>query len=191
MRGSRHRCRACHGIYSAERNIIDASACGTSTDTTRGVCAVPRPFGLRWGVTRRQLRRIPEDGRMEWTFTGEVIEWRGPAPYLFVAMTSEDSEDLKEEARGLIYWGQVLVLNDTAATEIYAQLHEPKQAVAWLQQTAATGFPCYPFFERDRALDPIRQDPRFIAFVQKLKPEWQHFESTYGSGTLARNSRNP
>jgi hypothetical protein len=24
---------------------------------------------------------------MEWTFTGEVIEWRGPAPYLFVAMT--------------------------------------------------------------------------------------------------------
>jgi hypothetical protein len=46
---------------------------------------------------------------MEWTFTGEVIEWRGPAPYLFVAMTPEDSEDLKEQARGLIYWGQVPV----------------------------------------------------------------------------------
>ncbi|HET9895685.1 MAG TPA: DUF1905 domain-containing protein [Streptosporangiaceae bacterium] len=46
---------------------------------------------------------------MEWAFTGEVIEWRGPAPYLFVAMTPEDSEDLKEAARGLIYWGQVPV----------------------------------------------------------------------------------
>jgi len=46
---------------------------------------------------------------MEWTFTGEVIEWRGPAPYLFVAMTPEDSEDLREAARGLIYWGQVPV----------------------------------------------------------------------------------
>jgi Ethanolamine utilization protein EutJ (predicted chaperonin) len=46
---------------------------------------------------------------MKWTFTGEVIEWRGPAPYLFVAMTPEDSEDLKEQARGLIYWGQVPV----------------------------------------------------------------------------------
>jgi hypothetical protein len=45
----------------------------------------------------------------EWSFTGEVIEWRGPAPYLFVAMTPEDSEDLREEARGLIYWGQVPV----------------------------------------------------------------------------------
>jgi hypothetical protein len=56
---------------------------------------------------------------MEWTLTGEVIEWRGPAPYLFVAMTPEESEDLKEEARGLIYWGQVPVhvtIGDTAFT---------------------------------------------------------------------------
>ena len=50
-----------------------------------------------------------DDGGMEWTFRGELFEWRGPAPYLFVAMTPEDSEDLKEEARGLIYWGQVPV----------------------------------------------------------------------------------
>jgi hypothetical protein len=58
-------------------------------------------------------------GHMEWTFTGQVIEWRGPAPYLFVAMTPEESEDLKEEARGLIYWGQVPVhvtIGDTKFT---------------------------------------------------------------------------
>ena len=46
---------------------------------------------------------------MERAFAGEVIEWRGPAPYLFVAMTPEDSGDMKDEARGLIYWGQVPV----------------------------------------------------------------------------------
>jgi hypothetical protein len=51
----------------------------------------------------------PVTGPTEWTFTGEVIEWRGPAPYLFVAMTPEESEDLREAARGLIYWGQVPV----------------------------------------------------------------------------------
>lgn len=50
-----------------------------------------------------------DNGCVEWTFIGEVIEWRGPAPYLFVPMTPEDSEDLKEEARGLVYWGQVPV----------------------------------------------------------------------------------
>jgi len=56
---------------------------------------------------------------MEWTFAGDVIEWRGPAPYLFVAMTPQESEDIKEAARGLIYWGQVPVhvtIGDTEFT---------------------------------------------------------------------------
>lgn len=75
--------------------------------------------------------------------------------------------------------------------EIYAQLNKPEPAVAWLQKTSDTGFPCYPFFEHDRALDPIRQDPRFIAFMQKLKPQWEYLMSAYGSNStgLNRNSR--
>ena len=59
---------------------------------------------------------------MEWTFTGEVIAWRGPAPYLFVAMTPEESEDLKEAARGLIYWGQVPVCVTIGGTEFTTAL---------------------------------------------------------------------
>ena len=46
---------------------------------------------------------------MDQSFTGEIIEWRGPAPYFFVAMSESDSAELKEEARSLIYWGQVPV----------------------------------------------------------------------------------
>jgi hypothetical protein len=46
---------------------------------------------------------------VEWVFDGEVIEWRGPAPYYFVVMPESDSAELKEEARSLIYWGQVPV----------------------------------------------------------------------------------
>ncbi len=68
---------------------------------------------------------------------------------------------------------------------IYARLNKPEQAVAWLEETAATGFPCYPCFERGPGLDPIRQDPRFVAFMQKLKPQWEYFKSTYGSGATA------
>ena len=67
-------------------------------------------------------RHISDDGRMEWTFTGEVIEWRGPAPFLFVAMTPEQSEDLKEAARGLIYWGQVPVRVTIGGTEFSTAL---------------------------------------------------------------------
>lgn len=56
---------------------------------------------------------------MELTFTGPVVEWRGPAPYWFLAVPVEDSEDLKEAARGLEYWGQVAVevrIGDTEFT---------------------------------------------------------------------------
>jgi Domain of unknown function (DUF1905) len=59
---------------------------------------------------------------VEWSFTGEVIEWRGPAPYLFVPMTPEDSADLREEARGLIYWGQVPVRATIGDTEFTTAL---------------------------------------------------------------------
>src|ERR1700744_5626001 len=73
-------------------------------------------------VPARRSSRSVNDGRMEWTFTGEVIEWRGPAPYLFVAMTPEESEDLKEAARGLIYWGQVPVHVTIGGTEFTTAL---------------------------------------------------------------------
>jgi uncharacterized protein DUF1905 len=60
-------------------------------------------------------RQVEECG-VEWTFDGEIIEWRGPAPYYFVAMPESDSADLKEQARALIYWDQVpvrVVIGDT------------------------------------------------------------------------------
>jgi hypothetical protein len=53
---------------------------------------------------------------VEWAFEAEIIEWRGPAPYYFVAMSEGDSAELKEAARSLIYWGQVpvqVVVGDT------------------------------------------------------------------------------
>lgn len=56
---------------------------------------------------------------MELEFSGEVIEWRGPAPFYFVALPVEESEDLKEAARSIVYWGQVPVtvwIGDTEFT---------------------------------------------------------------------------
>ncbi|HVN92569.1 MAG TPA: winged helix-turn-helix domain-containing protein [Terracidiphilus sp.] len=64
---------------------------------------------------------------------------------------------------------------------IYAQLNKPDLAVSWLEKTAGTGFPCYPSFEKDRGLDPIRQNPRFVAFMEKRRSQWLTFKSTYGA----------
>lgn len=44
-----------------------------------------------------------------WEFETELIEWRGPAPFVFAPLPSDVSEDIKEAARGLVYWGQVPV----------------------------------------------------------------------------------
>lgn len=57
--------------------------------------------------------------RMAWSFAAEIIEWRGPAPYFYLPMPIDDSDELKFEARGLEYWGQVGVrvrIGDTEFT---------------------------------------------------------------------------
>lgn len=52
-----------------------------------------------------------------WTFDAELIEWRGPAPFVFAPMPEELSAQLKEAARGLMYWGQVPVSATIGATD--------------------------------------------------------------------------
>ena len=46
---------------------------------------------------------------MDWEFEGPVVEWRGPAPFYFVAIPEEESGDIKFAAKGMEYWGQVPV----------------------------------------------------------------------------------
>lgn len=53
---------------------------------------------------------------MTWVFTAELIRWRGPAPFVFAPLDPELSEDVKEAARGLMYWGQVPVAAVIGAT---------------------------------------------------------------------------
>ena len=43
---------------------------------------------------------------MNLEFDGEIIEWRGPAPYLFAALPPEQADDLAQIARDVTYgWG--------------------------------------------------------------------------------------
>ena len=47
---------------------------------------------------------------MDFEFQGPVIEWRGPAPFYFLRVPEEESDDIKFAARGIEYWGQVPVM---------------------------------------------------------------------------------
>jgi tetratricopeptide (TPR) repeat protein len=59
----------------------------------------------------------------------------------------------------------------------YALMSKPEQAIRWLQAAADDGFPCYPLFESDRNLDKLRQDPRFITLLSKLKEKWEYYKT--------------
>jgi tetratricopeptide (TPR) repeat protein len=50
-----------------------------------------------------------------------------------------------------------------------ARMGRAQEAVHWLREAAATGFPCLALFEHDRNLDPIRHVPQFRAFMIELR----------------------
>jgi len=60
----------------------------------------------------------------------------------------------------------------------YVLLHDPERAVDYLQLAADDGFPCYPLFDSDDGLKDLRQNPRFIALLAKLKQQWERYNST-------------
>ena len=65
-----------------------------------------------------------------------------------------------------------------AIASAYALMGNRADALKWLQRTVDDGFPCYPMFERDPNLHDLRQDPPFIAFMAKLKEQWEHYKAT-------------
>ncbi|MFA7759138.1 DUF1905 domain-containing protein [Streptomyces sp. NRRL B-2790] len=47
---------------------------------------------------------------MEFAFSGQVIEWRGPSPYYFVPVPDEECADIREVAAMATYgWGVIPV----------------------------------------------------------------------------------
>jgi hypothetical protein len=56
-------------------------------------------------------------------------------------------------------------------------MHKAGQAIKWLQAAADHGFPCYPLFESDPYLDPLRKDPRFTKLMMGLKAQWEHYRA--------------
>jgi len=58
----------------------------------------------------------------------------------------------------------------------YAALHEPDEAVTWLEAAADDGFPCYPYFDRDPNLAGLRDHRRFVDLMALLHKQWNHFK---------------
>lgn len=55
-------------------------------------------------------------------FEGRVVEWRGPAPFFFVDIPEDESDEIKIVAKGIEYWGQVPVTARVGSTEFTTAL---------------------------------------------------------------------
>lgn len=60
---------------------------------------------------------------MEIAFVGEVIEWRGPAPFMFVRVPEQVSAEIKELSGRLSYgWGCITVEAEFGETRVRTAL---------------------------------------------------------------------
>lgn len=56
-------------------------------------------------------------------FTGEIIYWRGPAPFFFVPVPEEESRDIKAISNDVTYgWGVIPVTVQIGKTEFKTSL---------------------------------------------------------------------
>lgn len=60
----------------------------------------------------------------------------------------------------------------------YALMNRPKDAVRWLRAAAEDGFPCYPLYEHDTALQNIRSDPGFLELMSQMRNDWERRKAT-------------
>ena len=54
----------------------------------------------------------------------------------------------------------------------YAVLGDLEKAMAWLEKSVDTGFPCWPFFPVDPGLENLRGEPRFQRLIDDLKRKY-------------------
>jgi len=60
---------------------------------------------------------------------------------------------------------------------VRSDAQEQKQKLSSLA-AAAADLPCYPLFAGDPYLDSLRRDPQFVAFLGRLKAQWQSYKAT-------------
>jgi tetratricopeptide (TPR) repeat protein len=55
---------------------------------------------------------------------------------------------------------------------IYGALGETQKAMAWLERTVESGFPCWPFFRVDPHFESLREEPGFQRMVGDLEQKY-------------------
>ena len=60
----------------------------------------------------------------------------------------------------------------------YAAMGRKAEALEWLRRTARDGYPCYPLFQKNPLLDPLREDPGFGSFLEEMRTSWERYRAS-------------
>ena len=88
----------------------------------------------------------------------------------------QDAEKLLDEVLAGSYQDHHVHYSVGAA---YAQLGDHVKARLWLARAIATGFPCYPWFQRDQLLQPLQGDTEYKRMVSQLEQSWHAARAKY------------
>jgi tetratricopeptide (TPR) repeat protein len=61
----------------------------------------------------------------------------------------------------------------------YTQLGNSEKGVEYLRRATKEGFPCYPWFVRDRLLDPLRGTKSFQELISSLQTDFHRWQQKY------------
>jgi hypothetical protein len=64
---------------------------------------------------------------------------------------------------------------------IYALLGEHEPALMWLKRTVELGDVNYPWFEKDKNLNSLRNHPEFKTIMADVRQRWQAYQDEFGT----------
>ena len=68
---------------------------------------------------------------MDLEFSGEIVEWRGPAPYFFVPLPDDEAAAIDEIKAAVAYWGVIPVTAWVGGTEFTTSMF-PREGTYFL-----------------------------------------------------------
>jgi len=129
--------------------------------------------------------RILEDLRESNSAEEHVRAQASLASFLAARGDRKQAELILKEIVGSTYMDHHAAYAIGAA---YAQLGQHQQAIKWLTRAIETGLPCYPWFEKDPLLNPLRTLSEFQHMLGNLKAYWESANSKYVFASQSQQS---
>lgn len=123
----------------------------------------------------KEANLIINDARIQFPTDPEIASARA----IFFALNNENRKS-ENEIQYAINHGQKLGHYHHITFNIaqaYAIMKNEVLAVKWLKYTRDDGFPCFPWFDKDPLLDPIRLNNDFISMLAEMEQQWLNYKS--------------